>query len=610
MIKRKHSVSLPLFVLLFIVSNSIMAQLFVKNSYVYVSNQYLYGTQDLNLNTANSYLYLRKEGQLLQGTTGSGTNKGLGSLSVFQEGTVNNYAYNYWCSPVGGNIAAAGNSPFGITQLGVPTTTIATTAATMTNSLDGTAAPLSIANNWIYKFLSSANYSDWISVGSASTINTGEGFTMKGTSGSDATIVDGVTNNPGSNQRYDFRGKPNDGTIDISVATGMYTLIGNPYPSAIDLSGFLFSNTASIDGIAYFWEQDKTVNSHFLTSYVGGYGEFAPISMTSTGVYTPAPFYTYDGAGNQIAATGATGTNFQRRFSPVGQGFMVFGTANATIQMKNTSRVFVQKGAANFSEFAKIKIRKTNVDSNFLPAIPSVSGFDYTTVSKLPVPQIRLNAITKSGLLLTMVLAFDPSATDAVDYGMDAKSSNDNLDEEVYFVIGSDSYNINTSNFDINKKFPLGLRNTTDATFSINVNSVVNLSAVENIYIHDKSNDTYQDIKNGVYTVAMPAGTNTSRFEIVFKNDVVGVKDLVNQNTFVVRQDNTIKKLIISNPLQKYIASCGVYDVVGKLNFIKNQLGTDSFYSFSTANLSNGIYIVKLTTIDKSEMGTKIIVKN
>ena len=39
-------------------------------------------------------------------------------------------------------------------------------------------------------------------------------------------------------------------------------------------------------------------------------------------------------------------------------------------------------------------------------------------------------------------------------------------------------------------------------------------------------------------------------------------------------------------------------------------MGTDASYSFSTANLGNGVYIVKLKTSDKAEMGTKIIVNN
>jgi hypothetical protein len=50
----------------------------------------------------------------------------------------------------------------------------------------------------------------WIS----SAINAGEGFTMKGTSEVN-TYCKWVQNNPGSKQRYDFRGKPNDGTIQL-----------------------------------------------------------------------------------------------------------------------------------------------------------------------------------------------------------------------------------------------------------------------------------------------------------------------------------------------------------------------------------------------------------
>jgi hypothetical protein len=49
---------------------------------------------------------------------------------------------------------------------------------------------------------------------------------------------------------------------------------------------------------------------------------------------------------------------------------------------------------------------------------------------------------------------------------------------------------------------------------------------------------------------------------------------------------------------------------MGKLIYTKKELGTDLSYVFSTSNLSDGIYIVKLTTNDKTEMGTKIIVKN
>ena len=81
--------------------NAVIGQIFVKNgSFIFDKGTVVYAKGNLELNT-NSNFYLRNEGQFLQGTTGSSTNTGDGKLSVFQEGTVNNFAYNYWCSPVG-----------------------------------------------------------------------------------------------------------------------------------------------------------------------------------------------------------------------------------------------------------------------------------------------------------------------------------------------------------------------------------------------------------------------------------------------------------------------------------------------------------------------------
>ena len=76
---------------------SINAQIFVKdNSFIFDKGSLVYIKGNMELNGANSNFYLRNEGQLIQGTTSSSTNKGIGKLSVFQEGTSNNYAYNYY----------------------------------------------------------------------------------------------------------------------------------------------------------------------------------------------------------------------------------------------------------------------------------------------------------------------------------------------------------------------------------------------------------------------------------------------------------------------------------------------------------------------------------
>ena len=564
--------------------------MYVKaNSFVYASNQFVYVKNAVELNATTSNFYLRNDAQLLQATAGSGANKGLGSLSVFQEGTVNNFQYNYWCSPVG-NIATSTtvNNPFGINQLGIPTTETDTTLATIlaSNVYDGTANPFAISPYWIYKFTThNSSYSDWVQVGSSTTINTGEGFTMKGTSGTNTTIVNGVQNNPdGKHQRYDFRGKPNDGTIDIPVLTGEWTLTGNPYPSAINLQAFLIAEI-NCTGVAYFWEQDKTINSHYIADYKGGYATYS-----AANIYIPAVFYSYDVAGAEVANISSPGNIFQRKYSPIGQGFMIEGSVNGNVQMKNSYRIYVKEGAGNLSQFEK----KAN---NKMAATSDTES------------QIRFNTLLDNGPVSQIVLAFDPLSTDGVDRAMDAASPNDGPANN-YFVINDNEYVINIMPFNIDKKIPIGFRNTAQANYKITVNEMLNIPEVANVYIHDITANLFYDIKNSIFDVTLPTGTNNTQYEITFKDGSLGVNTLVNQSSFIVRQDNSIKKFIISNPLQKDITSCGLYDVVGRLIFAKSQLGTDSSYSFSTSNLSDGIYIVKLTTTDKSEMGTKIIVKN
>lgn len=597
----------------FLLQNNVDAQVFVSpNSYLFASNEVVFIKQQLELKGSTSNFYLRKDAQLLQGSPLVSANKGFGNLSVFQEGTSNNFQFNYWCSPVGGSNDIAGNSAFGIQQLKDVDQLITYKDPIIlpSNNYNGTASPLAIAPHWINKLSASSNYYDWVQVGSSASINAGEGFTMKGTSGTSGITVTDIQNNPGSKQRYDFRGKPNDGTILIPVAVGKFTLTGNPYPSAIDLSSFLL-NELNCTGIAYFWEHDKTVNTHYIAYYKGGYGAFSPASMGSNGIYVPATYYAYDGSGNSGVDSGAKGAIYQRRFCPIGQGFMIDGRVSGTVAMKNSYRVFVKESAANASQFEKTATpNKSKSISGFLSTIPAVSGFDYSTVSTEPTPQIRFNTLMNNEGIRQIVLAFMPEATDGVDRGLDAMSSNGDAPADVYFVIENGEYVINSMNYDINKKIKIGFKNKAKANYKITVNEILNCSSVTSVYLHDKVTDLFYDIKNNFYDLTLPAGVNNTQFEITFKTNItLGVKDLENQN-FIVNQNNTTKNLTVINPALLDIANCGLYDVAGKLMFNKKDLGINPSYTFSTSGLSSGIYIVKITTKDKIEMGQKIIIKN
>ena len=604
-------------VCLFMFSTAAFAQVYVSpNSYVYVNDRMVFVKQDIDLQS-NGNIYLRNEAQLLQGSTGSSANKGAGKLSVFQEGTVNNFAYNYWCSPVGEATVTPGNSRFNASMLHRPTNNVNSTQAVLLGSgssnsvLNGTASPtFAIADRWIFKYVAQSAYSGWLSAsGSTATIESGLGFTMKGSAGTDNIYTDaGQTNNPGGRQRYDFRGKPNDGNISNTVEPGKQTLIGNPYPSAIDLKAFLMAanNTTKI---AYFWEQDPTTNSHLVASYKGGYGTYSPLATGGVtdpthgymGVYVPPNFYAYDGAGTQLAGAGTSGTAFQRRFSPIGQGFLVEGTASGNVVMSNNFRVYMKEGSySNFN-------RNANNNANgFLPEIESVAGYDYTTVNTQEPPQIRFNTLLNNQGVKQTVLVMLDGASDGVELGMDAKSL-DQAAVDMYFALDNSQYVVSVIDFDVNKKVPVGFKTNIPATFRMRVSEIINFEEAENIYLHDKQTDTYHDIKNADYEFNLPAGTVDTRYEITFVDALLGSNEL-SADAFGVFQNNDRQVLTVANPNQMNIKSVTLYDMGGKQIFNKTKLGTKENYEFQTSGISEAVYIVKIMTTDSQQFAKKVSV--
>jgi len=586
------------------------AQLFVSsNSYVYAQDQYITVTQDVNL-ANNGNIYLRDEAQVLQRTTGASTNSGSGQLSLFQEGTVNNFQYNYWCSPVGAADGTTGNSPFSITQFHRPTGLITSDAAVMlpNSSLDGLATNLSIAPRWIFRFLSSTNYAQWL-LTRVNPINPGEGFTMKGTQGTDTAVeIFGVENNPGSAQRYDFRGKPNDGNIPIVVGAGQKTLTGNPYPSAIWLRAFLTdpAHTSIITPVAYFWEHNKSIDSHFLNQYEGGYGTYNGL----TNVYVVAPFHTTTN-GDDVNLTSGFGNPYQREFSPIGQGFMIEGSGGGTVFMRNNYRVFRREGAANQSEFERFNVAESGaIDYGYYDDIPNVAGIDFTQISKAPTPHILFNVLLQGTAVKQMASVFMESSHDGLDMA-DSKSpsAGSNAPLDCYFVIDNTEYVHYATSFDIHKRIPIGFRNNQINTFKIQVNEFVNFNEADNVYLHDKETGMYHDIFAQLYEFTLPAGEYNNRFEITFINETLNLPSF-SDSDFQVVQNNESQTMTLHNPKSYDIKSAVLYDITGKSVIEKVSLGNAQTIEISTKGLSDAVYVLKVKSEGFNDYGVKIPIRN
>src|SRR5690606_24095741 len=124
-----------------------------------------------------------------------------------------------------------------------------------------------LSSYWLYLFNGpSEDYWSWLSINENTPVNTGRGFSMKGT-GSVGS----------ADQNYSFRGQPNTGTITEPVAGNHAILVGNPYPSAIDSHAFSYDNQSALsDGVIRYWRHSTTNNSHVLSAYEGGYAIYSP----------------------------------------------------------------------------------------------------------------------------------------------------------------------------------------------------------------------------------------------------------------------------------------------------------------------------------------------
>ena len=633
--------NLLLFSTLLLTTAGVFAQLTVKptsggaDSYIYVNDEVVFVTQEINLTrngTANDQeasIYLRNNGQLIQSGTTS-NNSGSGQLSVQQNTPETNaWAYYYWASPVGysGTVASPqppGNPWAGVINLYEPLPSTSVTAAQQAGTVttrDGLTNPMRISTRWLYthKFPGTEAEGNYQRINSGTAVPPGYGFTMKGV---------GLTA-PGGDVTYEFRGRPNSGTFTIPVDTDLMTLAGNPYPSAMDLNELFYDlpENAAL-GTFWYYDEDRTVASHYYSQKPYGYGVYTigpedtdgdPYDGDNLGTYVAAPFDIWNSGGT----TGGGGplssnTDLNKRFAPIGQGIMFVGDATGNVSIKNEYRVFFKEDTAG-SVF-----QRPEGDSGSQINLPNDTGLSTaaeTARENYRTPIMRIWSIFDEAVTRDMVIAFYDQATDGYDRGLDGLSAQD-LKTDAYFPIGDDNnrkpYVINGIKFDQNKQVPISFKIQNQSKLDIKVVEEVK-KPYNNAYIFDRVENTYQQITGGMSaTLNLPPGTYDNRFFVVFRSPNVK-RDIpqteLNEKLIVMEnvtffQNNPLQQLEISNPEGYVIKSALVYDMNGKLVIQEKNLGDQTKYSFYTGNLSDGVYLVKLMTADDIAIDYKAIVHN
>lgn len=316
--------------------------------------------------------------------------------------------------------------------------------------------------------------------------------------------------------------KIHNGTFTAQVYQDAYTpsfnannnnlnLLGNPFPSAIDVYELYHDNASVLEGKFYFWTHDAQLAAiSGPNTYDFNNNNFAIGAVTGT-----YPSYTYT---QTLSGTGKSAP----RYIASTQGFM----ASALDGIASPSTVTY-----------KNSMRATGNNNTFLR-----QASDLPQVSRLWLNMTGVSSFNQ------IAVGFDTSTTDA--YGMgDAPRVASAADTDFYSIIPevTGAFAIQfLSDFQDDKMVPLGISVWHQGTFEITLDHVEGVfNEGQIIYLEDTYLDIIHNLSEGAYPFTQTAGANINdRFILRFTNTALG-----NDDTAL----NTVK--VYPNP------STGVFNV-------------------------------------------------
>ena len=573
-------------------------------------------THYLNL---NGKIDLEGESQLIQTLNSDLEITSSGTLEKDQQGTKDLFTYNYWSSPVGVSNIVSNNNSYTLPNVFKDGTNPASpdTITFLTSGYNGSAGtPISIADYWIWKYANqpSNQYSAWQHVRSTGSILAGQGFTMKGVTNTSGNIV--------LEQNYVLRGKPNNGNITLTLAANNDYLVGNPYPSALDADEFIKDNISNletngrntsgnvINGALYFWDHFAS-GTHVLAEYEGGYATYTLMGGTAA--------ISND---TRINATNGVGTKIPERYIPVGQGFFVSSVLDASligdtndpgisqpvvggnIVFKNNQRIF-KKEAFTGSNSGSVFLRSNTGSSK------EKSTDEKITESKDIRPKIRLMYDSPKGYHRQLLVGVDENATNAFDLGYDAPLIESNK-EDLFWKFNNNKFIIQAvNNFDKAQVLPIGVKTNISGMSTIRIEALENIDESTQIYVHDKDNETYHNLKESNFQISLPAGEYLNRFEITFSTTSLGESLGVSEselNGATVYYSNESESIVLVNPNQTEIKNIELLNILGQSILKINKIDQQETIEYKVKNLSSGTYVLKMHTVSGS-VSKKVLVK-
>lgn len=376
-----------------------------------------------------------------------------------------------------------------------------------------------------------------------------------------------------------FHGVANTGIVPVTIARGTSTfnLIGNPYPSAVDIDLFITdpANENLVNGTIYLWTHNTAVS--------------ASIPGNAQYNYTADDYAKYNLTGGVMTASNAV-TGGERPTGKVasGQGFFIQtnsalpnGTYSATF--RNSMRVVSENG-----QFFK--------NGNATTSTPAVA---------LEKHRAWLTITNTDGAYDEMLLGYIEGATNEIDRLYDGSIFNGGNFVSLYSVLGTNKLAIQgrALPFDAADVIPLGYKSSVAGTFSITLDNFDGLFENQDMYLLDKSDMSYHLLNNAAYSFTTAAGIFDNRFELRFQGGQLGTGDVAGDNSVHIVK---VEKHIEVSSGNFNMESVQIFDLTGKKILEKEDINS-TLFSTRDLNIATQVLIVKVK-LDNDQTITKKVI--
>jgi len=382
-------------------------------------------------------------------------------------------------------------------------------------------------------------------------------------------------------------GKPNNGVISTSISRGNYTgvdyqgtnsatitrfddnwnLVGNPYPSAINVLDFLNLNSSLIEGSVSIWTHDNPPNSSNPNPFYGNY---------STN-YSPSDYIIHNGTGTVSGPNGFNG------FIAGGQGFLVLmndgPTGSGNLVFNNTLR------------------HKSYVNNQFYR----------TTNSESEKSRIWLNLANENQLSERTLIAYLEEATNLKDRLYDAYTKVDFGLPKIYTFMDSDKMVIQAFAlpFTEDDLIPLGVNIPSDGTYTISIHAVEGLFSSQQIYLEDLLLNIITDISLQPYEFFSEANEINNRFVLRFNQSTLSNTEFENElNNISIHLNESNQIDVISK--NENLKNIVVFDLLGRQLFNEDNINANT-YTIKSIKKSDSILLMKITLDNNHVVYRKIL---